>query len=837
MAQGQEIASFYASIGVDAKELKKGLGDAKDSMSNLEKSSNAIGTAAKVALGVGVTAVVGFGAAIGSTVKSAADFEQGVTDIGATMGLTADETDKLQDHIMDLGLDPKLKVSASEASEAIMSLGTAGLSLDQILGGASKATVQLSNATGGDMAKSASLMTDIMGQYGITAEDTGQIVNQITGLTVASKFAFDDVALAFGQVGGVAASVGLSLEDTSAILGVTAKNFNSGSDAATSLKTMLTTLIPKSNEAEDAMAGLGLITTDYTRMASDLSKVIGEEVTPTFSGVEEAFKKTKVGSDAAAVSDTALGKAFAGLKAQYQENQFFDDTTGQMKSAADIAGILQGAFGGLSEEQKNEAASTIFGTDAMRTAFGLIDGGTPAITKMTGEIAKVDAGSIAAKRMDTFGGALEIAQGVIETLSIQIGQQFLPVLRPLIEKFSELATTYGPQLVAFFGQLANSVTASISPFFDLSSGAGGVWDALKGVWDAMVPVIAVIREAIKPIIDITLKFIKWQDLMVAVGIIIMGPVLGALGALIAASLPVIQTIVLITAAVSALRNAWEHNFMGVQDITKRVWQAIIDTVGSALDSIGGWLKVNTGVWKGDWSKTLDFFVNHSQDAWSNLYDSVVGYVGRMINEVRHNISVWVDDLEYYIRYYVVNTKMHLEVWAGWVERYFNEAKDYAIDKLKELLDWFQPRQWYDKGMEIIQGLWDGAKDIWNRFSNWWSGLWSTLTGTVDVKMRIGSPSKEMEDRGAWAIEGFAKGAKGAMPMAMDAMNGLSMGAMNAGTYAATSSKTQDANPNARLEQLLMILIQTLQSKNMSPTVNVQGGGGLGSLVSATNGLR
>ena len=64
------------------------------------------------------------------------------------------------------------------------------------------------------------------------------------------------------MVSAVAAGVGLSFKDTTTALALFAQNGLKGSDAGTSLKTMLANLIPKSNEAYDMFSDLGLITID-----------------------------------------------------------------------------------------------------------------------------------------------------------------------------------------------------------------------------------------------------------------------------------------------------------------------------------------------------------------------------------------------------------------------------------------------------------------------------------------------------------------------------------------------------------------------------------------------
>jgi len=97
---------------------------------------------AKALLAVGA-ATVGFAV---SGIKQAATLEQKLADVQSVLGGTAKDMTRLKELTLDLALDPKLKVSASEAAGAIESLATAGLTVEQIIGGAAEATVLLANA-------------------------------------------------------------------------------------------------------------------------------------------------------------------------------------------------------------------------------------------------------------------------------------------------------------------------------------------------------------------------------------------------------------------------------------------------------------------------------------------------------------------------------------------------------------------------------------------------------------------------------------------------------------------------------------------------------------------
>ncbi len=119
-----EIASLYAKIGADSSQFERAMGGVEDKL-------GAVGGILKgvfaVGIGAAVAGVTGLAAVIAKTTGDAAKMEQNMADIAATMGLTTEETKKLSDLVTNLGLDPKLKVSASEAAQAIGQLGQAGL--------------------------------------------------------------------------------------------------------------------------------------------------------------------------------------------------------------------------------------------------------------------------------------------------------------------------------------------------------------------------------------------------------------------------------------------------------------------------------------------------------------------------------------------------------------------------------------------------------------------------------------------------------------------------------------------------------------------------------------
>lgn len=298
----------------------------------------------------------------GYAVKVAGDFESAFNRVEAATQASGAELQALKDKAQNIALDPKLKFSATQAAGALENLAKNGLSTADILGGAADASVNLATATGGTLAKAADITTDVLANFGKTAGELSAVVDGITGATVASKFGIDDYQQALAQAGAVAGQLGVRFEDFNTALAVTSSGFSSGSDAGTSFKTFLSRLNPASKEAADAMKKLGL--------------------------------------------------------------RFFD-AQGQMKPLREIAGELQKAFKGLSDQQRNELGTKIFGSDSIRTALLLAKQGTEGFDKMAESIGKVDAASQGAILSKGFNGSLEALGSAFSQFQIRLGESGL----------------------------------------------------------------------------------------------------------------------------------------------------------------------------------------------------------------------------------------------------------------------------------------------------------------------------------------------------------------------------------------------------------------------------
>ena len=182
-----ELQRLYVTLALEADDFKAGMA-----------SVTGIVAAAGIAAAAAITVVAVDG------VKAARDMEEQMSGIAAIFSTTVDEIEPLGTLIKELGLNPNLKVNATEAADAIEMLGKNGLTMAEILDGAAESTVLLANSTGADFATAANIGTDAMALFKIEAKDMIDAVDGITSVTVNSKFGINDYALALAQGGGVA---------------------------------------------------------------------------------------------------------------------------------------------------------------------------------------------------------------------------------------------------------------------------------------------------------------------------------------------------------------------------------------------------------------------------------------------------------------------------------------------------------------------------------------------------------------------------------------------------------------------------------------------------------
>ena len=201
----------------------------------LGKSFRKMGTSI-VAGFAGLFAIQKIAQLFSNATKIMKDFEQQMATVQAITGATGKEFASLEKSAKELGATTQF--TASEVGKLQEEYAKLGFTTEQILD-ASEATLELATATGSDLAQSAKVAAATINGFGLEAKDTQKIVDVMAKSFTSSALDLSKFETAMSAVAPVAATVGMSLEETTASLGVLVDAGFDASTAGTALRNIL----------------------------------------------------------------------------------------------------------------------------------------------------------------------------------------------------------------------------------------------------------------------------------------------------------------------------------------------------------------------------------------------------------------------------------------------------------------------------------------------------------------------------------------------------------------------------------------------------------------------
>lgn len=232
----------------------------------------------------GITAPV---AAIGvASVKTAADFEAGMSKVQSISGASANEIMNLSEKAKEMGA--KTKFSAKESADAFSYMAMAGWKTEDMIDGI-EGVMYLAGATGEDLATTSDIVTDALTAFGMKASDTDRFVNVLAKTANNANTNVGLMGETFKYIAPVAGSLGYSIEDTSVAIGIMANNGVKASNAGTAMRSLLTNLAKPGKSAAAAMDKLGISLTDSSGKMKPLGTLM-TDLRKSFSGLTQEQK-------------------------------------------------------------------------------------------------------------------------------------------------------------------------------------------------------------------------------------------------------------------------------------------------------------------------------------------------------------------------------------------------------------------------------------------------------------------------------------------------------------------------------------------------------------------
>ncbi len=169
---------------------------------------------------------------IGSA-KRAIALNKSLADLRAVAGLTADEVSRLKDVVFEVAGATSL--TATEVVSLQKELAKLGSPIEEIAE-LTRPIALLSQALGEDAGGVAATLKKTLNQFQATAEEADKFANILTGAVNETALSMNDLGTALGYVGPLGAQLGVSFEETAALLGILADNGFKASKAGTGLR-------------------------------------------------------------------------------------------------------------------------------------------------------------------------------------------------------------------------------------------------------------------------------------------------------------------------------------------------------------------------------------------------------------------------------------------------------------------------------------------------------------------------------------------------------------------------------------------------------------------------
>lgn len=331
-----------------------------------------------------MTAVAaGIGTIGAAAIKVGSDFEAAMSKVEAISGATGEDLAALKEKAKEMGASTKF--SATESANAFEYMAMAGWKTADMLNGI-EGIMNLAAASGEDLASTSDIVTDAMTAFGLAADKTTTVVKDGFSKEVPNASHFADILAqassnantnvsmlgeTFKYVAPVAGALGYTAEDTAAAIGLMANAGIKGSQAGTSLRSMMSRLAKPTKEVQGAMDALGITLTN---------------------------------------------------------------SDGSMKSLAEIMVDLREGFDGLSEAEAAEMASSLAGQEAMSGLLAIVGASEEDFNKLQSSIYNCDgaAAQMAETMNDNLQGQLTILKSGLEGLGISLYENMQAPMKDIV---------------------------------------------------------------------------------------------------------------------------------------------------------------------------------------------------------------------------------------------------------------------------------------------------------------------------------------------------------------------------------------------------------------------
>lgn len=582
----------------------------------------------------------------------------------------------------------------------------------------------------------------------------------ISGAAVATGKAFISTANDISAMGD-------SIGDNAAKLGVSTKFYQEydyvlqrAGSSIDAMKTSMKTLQNAAVNGNDAFKALGITQKELKNMSPEQ---LFDRTVKALQGVQDTSTRTALASKLLGKGAIELGGIFD------MTSEELDQTKQRMY---DLGAYMDEDMLAASDKYQDTMLDMQDSIKGLKTR--VISDFLPGMTSVMDGLAKVFSGN---------GGVSEIQSGlqsIIGSLTA-LAPQILPIAETLI---LSLISGFGPMLPALVSSIFSIVIQAITTITTMiPQMMPSIIVGLQGIMTALLQAMPVI---ISGLTELIMSLVTWlasdgviQDFVSGI-VQLTSQLVNSFAMILPILLPAIVKIIMEVCKALTEPNNVKLLLDAVLTLVGAIFVTLVNCVPELIEGVKGVL-LNLGNLFGDFLSWIVPIVAagigkvvETVKTWGN---NIKNFISGLINGIRQGITDWITNLKNSFTTAFTNIKTSISNIIDNIKGLVTSI----FEKLKET-----PSKAINIGKDLIQGLINGIKNMATKAVNTVKDVGKNLVNGIKGVLKIGSPSKVMEQIGAWTAEGFSIGysdtmddVKADMVNSMDGITGNMTASVNA----------------------------------------------------------